>query len=132
MSREAVTWLNGVMFTEPKNDGQRKVVGGRLNFWTNEESVDKFCDQLKAMTKMHREIGEDFLSIDIMRNDPSKKLKFDFKRSDWSSDDSLKQKVENWKTQGSSVEFTESPTPAPPAAKPEQSDPFAEDGDITF
>ncbi len=123
MSRDVVTWLNGVMFTEPKNDGQRKVVGGRLNFWTNEESVDKFCDQLKAMASMHRDIGEDFLSIDIMRNEPSKKLKFDFKRSDWSKDDSLKQRIEDWKKGGD----------AEPAAEPSTpDDPFADDSDLPF
>ena len=123
MSRDAVTWLNGVMFTEPKNDGQRKVIGGRLNFWTNEESIEKFCDQLKAMASMHRDVGEDFLSIDIMRNDPSKKLKFDFKRSDWSKDETLKDRIEEWKKGGASAA-----TPAP-----DQSDPFSDDDeDIPF
>ena len=126
--REPVTWLNGVMLSEPKNDGQRKVLGGRLNFWTNEESIEKFCDQLKAMAAMQREMGEDFLSIDMMRNGPDKKLKFDFKRSDWSPDGSLKQKIESWKAKG---EAPAAETPAKPAAEPEAEDPFADD-DIGF
>lgn len=123
--RKAIGWLNGVMFTEPKSDAQRKVVGGRLNFWSNEESIDKFCDQLKQMAKMHRDIGEDFLSIDIMRNDPSKKLKFDFKRSDYSPDDSLKQKVADWEAAGSGGSGHKD-------AEPQPADPFEDDDDLPF
>lgn len=123
--RQPVTWLNGVMLTEPKNDQQRKVVGGRLNFWTDEASIDKFCDQLKAMAAMHRDVGEDFLSIDMMRNAPEKKLAFDFKRSEWSKDDSLASKIEAWKQQA------DGDTSAKPAAEPAQDDPFNDD-DIGF
>lgn len=126
MSRKAIKWINGIAY-KPAGERQREFLGGRLSIPTNEENVDKICDQLKQMAKLFRDVDEEWMSIDILKNKEQTSFMkaWDFVRSDWSPNDTLKAKFEKWER--------EQPDGTKPMPEPERSDPFAaEDEDLPF
>lgn len=101
MSKQVPRWLNGVFFNEA-TENQKKYFGGSLSFGTDEESIDKYCDDLKAMAKMYRAIDEKYLRVKITRNDKDAKTEFSFERDDWSKDGAKLEKVKRYLDDGSS------------------------------
>ena len=125
MSKQAPRWLNGLFFKETTSDAQKKYFAGSLSFIADEESVDKFCDNLKAMASMYRDIDQKYVRIKIARNnDKDAKTEFSFERDDWSKDGSLLDKVKAWQDGGSAA--------APVSAPPSQDSGFADEEDIPF
>ena len=125
MSRKAIKWINGIGF-KPAGERQREFLGGRLSIPTNEENIDKICDQLKQMASLFRDLDEEWMSIDILKNKEETTFmkQWDFVRSDWNPTDTLKDKVAKWESQH--------PEGTKPMPEPEQSDPFADEEDIPF
>ena len=129
MSRQAPRWLNGLYFNETKSDAQKKYFAGDLTFHADEESINKFCDQLKAMASMYREIDERYLRIKITRNsEPDAKTEFSFERDDWDKSGEKKEKVKRWMDGG------EQPAPSEPPSglKTDPDESFDDEGDLPF
>lgn len=128
MSRKAIRWINGIGYRAP-SEKQRSFLGGRLSIPTNEENIDKICDQLKQMAAMCRDIDEEWLGIDILKQDGEQKMmrQFSFERSTYHPEgkDYLLDKIKEWERGGQEA----APAPAP---EPDQSDPFADDEDLPF
>ena len=125
MSKQAPRWLNGLFFNETTSEAQKKYFAGSLSFIADEESVDKFCNNLKAMASMYRDIDQKYVRIKIARNnDKDAKTEFSFERDDWSKDGALLDKVKAWQDGGSAAA-----TVSPP---PSQDSGFADDEDIPF
>lgn len=128
MSRKALKWINGIGFRAP-SEKQRSFLGGRLSIPTNEENIDGICDALRKMASVHRDIGEDWLSIDILKNEGEQKMmkQYSFERSTYSQDGTLVEKIAAWEKAGNDD--------AAPSTPPKQVDEFAEDdsdGDLPF
>ena len=117
MSKQVPRWLNGVFFNEP-TENQKKYFAGSMSFGTDEESIDKFCDDLKAMAKMYREIDEKYLRVKITRNDKDAKTEFSFERDDWDKTGEKKEKVKRY------LDDAPAPKSEPPVDDP--------DGDLPF
>jgi hypothetical protein len=101
MSNQVPRWLNGVFFNEP-TENQKKYFAGSMSFITDDESIDKFCDGLKAMAKMYRAIDEKYVRVKITRNDKDAKTEFSFERDDWSKDGAKLDKVKRYLDDGPS------------------------------
>lgn len=101
-------YLNG-FFNEPQSDAQRKFIGGRLSFYSDEASITKLCEQIVEFGAMYRACGEKYVRLDIMRNE-GKKTEFSIMRSDWSKDGSLKEKIDAYESKGDQ-DTTISPDP---------------------
>ncbi len=109
-------WLTAY-FNEPGSEAQRKFIAGKLSFKSDEESITKLCEQIQAMGKLYREVGENYVRVDIIRNEnheKENKPEFSFNRNTWSKDGSLREKIdaaEAKRDQGSESEpaFTEDP-----------------------
>lgn len=111
MSRQAPRWLNGLYFNETKSDAQKKYFAGSLAFHADEESINKFCEQLQSMAKMYREIDEKYLNVKISRNtEPNAKTEFSFERDDWDKSGEKKEKVKRWMDGGEQRPPSEPPT----------------------
>lgn len=118
MSKQAPRWLNGLFFNESTSEAQKKYFAGSLSFITDEESIDKFCDNLKAMASMYRDIDQKYVKVKIARNnDKDAKTEFSFERDDWSKDGALLDKVKAWQDGGS----------APASPPPSQDSGFADE-----
>jgi hypothetical protein len=131
MSKQAPRWLNGLFFNETTSEAQKKYFAGSLSFIADEESVDKFCDNLKAMASMYRDIDQKYVRIKIARNnDKDAKTEFSFERDDWSKDGALLEKVKAWQDGGDQpTKSDDKPT------QPKESDDlpgFADEEDIPF
>ena len=122
MSKQAPRWLNGLFFNESTSDAQKKYFAGSLSFYSDEETIDKFCDQLKGMAKMCREIDEKYLKVKITRNkDKDAKTEFSFERDDWDKTGAKAEKVKAWEGGGE-----------PSKPKQAESSGFADEEDIPF
>lgn len=112
MSKQVPRWLNGLFFNEP-TENQKKYFAGSISFGTDEDSIDKFCDDLKAMAEMYREIDEKYLRVKITRNDKDAKTEFSFERDDWSKDGAKLDKVNRFlgETPSASPDLSNDDTP---------------------
>lgn len=127
MSRKSIKWLDGIGY-KPPGERQREWLGGRLMIPTNEENIDKLCDSIRSMAKMYREMDEEWLNVDMKKNEGDRKpfVQYSFERSTWSQAGDIPAKIEQWEKRGSED------TGRTAAALEEKSDPFEDDDDLPF